>query len=310
MEPAEFDTDQYPVRAKIRITARFNGIGEPRQIEFSVIIKPDVCRPEPVLVADPTKLKVSSREPVKIHLGENDTHVRLRWDGKDRLLTANAPKWRLSAKLAGDSKPQPEMNFSDPVDGRFSLLISPRPEWRPCEQFKFEVTAIGPGSRELFASFEAEVIDPPLPPDEPSEKGPRLVDAEFKTGTVRRPPYQLKIIKRDEYEQPCWNNPEWTDHDAGAFNKPTDRSPLILIINEDMIALREFKQALTKRNTEQDVQRKVNKYTSHIAFHLYQMYQATIGNKDTDIDAADAARCEEIRRVAMTMIKLMDVAER
>jgi hypothetical protein len=36
---------------------------------------------------------------------------------------------------------------------------------------------------------------------------------------------------------------------------PTERAPLILIINEDMVALREFRQALTKRNTEQDVQR-------------------------------------------------------
>src|SRR3984893_15921832 len=310
-EPEGFDTDQYPVRAKVKVTARFNGITEPRQIELSVLIKPDAYRPDPVLVDDPMKLKVSSREPVKIHRGENDTHVRLRWDGKDSLLTANVPKWKLSAKLVGDGRPQPEMNFSDPLFGRFSLLISPRPEWQVGERLKFEVTAAGPGGHELFAYFDADVVDPPPPPeDEPSEKGPRLVDGEFKTGTVRRPPYELKIIKRDEYDQPCWNSPEWTDEDAGAFIKPTDRAPLILIINEDLMALREFKQALTKRNTEQDVQRKVNKYTSHIAFHLYQMYQATVGKKDTDVDAADAARREEIRRVAMTMIKLMDVAER
>jgi hypothetical protein len=310
-EPEGFDTDQYPVRAKVKVTARFNGIADPRQIELSVLIKPDVYKPDPVLVADPLKLKVSSREPVKIHRGENDTHVRLRWDGKDSLLTANVPKWKLSAKLVGDGRPQPEMNFSDPLFGRFSLLISPRPEWQAGERLKFEVTAAGPGGRELFAYFDADVVDPPPPPEEkPSEKGPRLVDGEFKTGTVRRPPYDLKIIKRDEYDQPCWNSSEWTDEDAGAFIKPTDRAPLILIINEDLIALREFKQALTKRNTEQDVQRKVNKYTSHIAFHLYQMYQATVGKKDSDVDAADAARREEVRRVAMTMIKLMDVAER
>ena len=36
----------------------------------------------------PTKLKVTSREPVKLRLGDTDTHVRLRWDGKDSLLTA------------------------------------------------------------------------------------------------------------------------------------------------------------------------------------------------------------------------------
>ena len=93
-----------------------------------------------------------------------------------------------------------------------------------------------------------------------------------------------------------------------AFMEPTERAPLILIINEDMEALREFRRALTKKNTEQEVQRKVNKYTSHIAFHLYQMYQATQSQKEDDIDAADARRREEIRRVAMTMIKLMEVA--
>jgi hypothetical protein len=308
-EPDNFDSDQYPVRATVKVTARFNGISEPRQLLLSILIKPDVYRPDPKLLEDPLKLKVTSREPVKIRRGETDTHVRLRWDGRDQLLTDNVPKWKLSAKLVGHGGPQPDMNFSDPLAGRFSLLISPRPEWQAGERLKFEVMASGPRGRELFAAFEADVIDPPPPPEKP-EKGPRLVDGEFKTGSMRRPPYLLKTITRDEYNQPCWNEPEWTDEDAGAFLKPTERAPLILIINQDMAALRDFRQALAKRNTEQDVQRKLNKYTSHIAFHLYQMYQATIGKKDEDVDAADAARRAEVRRVALTMIKLMDVAER
>jgi hypothetical protein len=308
-EPEGFDTDEYPVRATVKVTARFNGISEPRQVELSVMVKPDVYKPDPKLLDDPIKLKVTSREPVKIRRGESDTHVRLRWDGKDRLLTDEMPKWKLSAKLIGDGKPQPEMNFSDPLAGRFSLLISPRPEWQVGDRLKFEVIAKGPGGRELFAAFEADVVDPPQAPEKP-EMGPRLVDGEFKTGSMRRPPYELKTITRDEYAQPCWNAPEWTDDDAGAFIKPTERAPLILIINQDMAALRDFRQALAKRNTEQDVQRKLNKYTSHIAFHLYQMYQETVGKKDDDVDAADAARRAEVRRVAMTMIKLMDVAEK
>ena len=202
------------------------------------------------------------------------------------------------------------MNFSEPLLGRFSLLISPRPEWQVGQRLTFEVIARGPHGYELFATFVADVHERPHPVEKP-QKGPRLVEGEFKTGAMRRPPYELKIITRDDYStQPCWNNPEWTDDDAGAFLKPTDRAPLILIINEDFGALRDFKRALTKRNTEQDVQRKVNKYTSHIAFHIYQMYQATIGKKDDDIDAADAARREEICRVALTMIRLMDVADK
>jgi hypothetical protein len=307
-EPDGFDSDEYPVRAIVKVAARFNGIAEVRQLQLSVLIKPDVYRPDPKLVEDPLKLKITSREPVKIRQGETDTHVRLRWDGKDRLLTDDMPKWKLSAKLAGHSGPQPDMNFSDPLAGRFSLLISPRPEWQPGERLKFEVIASGPGGRELFAAFEADVIEPPQAPEKP-EKGPRLVDGEFKTGAMRRPPYELKTITRDQYQQQCWNASEWTDEDAGAFITPTERAPLILIINQDMGPLRDFRQALAKRNTEQDVQKKLNKYTSHIAFHLYQMYQET-GKKDENVDLADAARRAEVRRVAMTMIKLMDVAEK
>jgi hypothetical protein len=233
-----------------------------------VLIKPDKDAPDPILLDDPMKLKVTSREPIKLRRGQGDTHVRLRWDGKDRLLNGNIPQWKLSAKLLGDGKAQPEMNFSEPLAGRFSLLITPREEWQAGERLKFEVVAGGPRGRELVTTFEADVIDPPPPPENKPEKGPRLIDGEFKTGQMRRPPYQLKVIKRDDYAQPCWDADEWTDEDPGAFLAPTDRAPLTLIINEDMGALRDFRRALTKRNTEQDVERKVNKYTSHIAFHL------------------------------------------
>lgn len=306
-EPDGFDTDQYPVRAKVKVTARFNGIKEPRQLELSVLIKPDKEAPDPVLLDEPTRLKVTSREPIKLRRGAGDTHVRLRWDGKDRLLNSNIPQWKLSAKLVGRVN-QPNVSFSEALAGRFTLLISPLEEWSIGERLRFEVLAAGPRGRELYTSFEADVLDAPPQPDDKPEKGPRLVDGEFKTGQMRRPPYELKIINRDAYAQRCWEADEWTDDDPGAFVPPTDRTPLTLIINEDMGALRDFRRALTKRNTEQDVERKVNKYTSHIAFHLYQMYQATQGKKEADIDAADAARREEIRRVATTMIRLMDVA--
>jgi hypothetical protein len=306
--PENFDGDEYPVRANVKVTARFNGITEPRRLELSVLTKPDTPPPEPKLTDDPVKLKVTSRQPVNIRRGDTDSHIKLRWDGKDRLITDNNASWKFSAKLVGHGV-QPEMNFSDPVSGRFSLLISPRPEWQVGDKMVYEIAAAGPRGRLLITSFDAEVIDPPKVL-ETEPKGPRLVDDEFKTGAMRRPPYLLKTIKRDEYEQPCWNANEWTDEDAGAFLAPTERAPLILIINEDMTVLREFRQALTKRNTEGDVQRKLNKYTSHIAFHLYQMYQETVGKKDENADEADAARRSEVKRVGLTMIKLMDVAEK
>ncbi|WP_407167927.1 hypothetical protein [Bradyrhizobium sp. ORS 111] len=307
-EPEDFDKDEYPVRATIKVTARFNGIAEPRRLELSVLVKPDVDKPDPKLVDEPIKLKVTSRQPVQIRRGETDSHIRMRWDGKDRLITDDAAPWKFAAKLLGTGA-QPDIHFSDPAAGRFTMLVSPLPKWQAGQRLTFEVTATGPKGRQLVTSFDADVVDPPEPTVK-DPKAPRLVDSEFKTGSMRRPPYELKTITRDEYDQPCWNAEEWTDEDAGAFLKPTERAPLILIINQDMAVLRELRQALAKRNTEQDVQRKLNKYTSHIAFHLYQMYQETIGKKDEDVDAADAARRNEVRRVAMTMIKLMDVAEK
>jgi hypothetical protein len=300
-----FDTDQYPVRAKVRVTATFNGIKEPRQLELHVLVKPDRPPPNPVLLDEPFKLKVTSREPIKLRRGAEDIHVRLRWDGKDHLLTGKDPEWKLFARLLGEGKPQPTFNFSEPTAGRFSLLISPRPEWRLNERLTFEVTAEGPRGRELVTSFIGEVVDPPPPPE---EDAPRSIDSQAMTGTNRRPPYDLKYIGRDDYDStPCWNETSWTDQDSGCFKEPTDRTPLTLIINEDMEALREYKRGLTKKNTEQEVERRVTKYTSHIAYHLYQMYQASQGKKE-DIDEADTRRREEISRVAMTLIKLMEVA--
>src|SRR5206468_11575422 len=111
------------------------------------------------------KRKWTTREPVKIRRGDTDTHVRLRWDGKDRLLTDDQPKWKLTSKLVGHEGPQPDMNFSDPLAGRFSLLISPRPEWQAGYRLTFEVLASGPNGRELTARFNADVIDPPPPPE-------------------------------------------------------------------------------------------------------------------------------------------------
>src|SRR5262249_23250143 len=128
-EPEGFDKEEYPLHATVRVTARFNGIPAPRQLPLSVLIKPNAYRPNPKLLDEPQKLKITSREPVKGRRGQADTHVRLLWDGKDHLITGEHPKWKLSANLIGHAW-QPDMSFSDPLAGRFSLLISPRPDWQ------------------------------------------------------------------------------------------------------------------------------------------------------------------------------------
>lgn len=306
IQPEGFDTDQYPVRAKLRVTGTFNGIKEPRQLELRILVKPDQQHQDSELIDVPTWLRVSSREPIKLKLGDNDTHVRLRWDGKDHLLSGNGARWHLSAKLLDEGRTSPAFHFSEPNFGRFSLLISPQSDWQIGERLMFAVTAECASGQKLVASFVSEVV--PMPDEHPPENKPRLVDGEFVAGANRRPPYDLKYITRDDYDTtPCWNEAAWSDMDPGCFKEPTDRMPLTLIINQDFEALREYRRVLTKKNTEQNVERKVNKYTSHIAYHLYQMYQASQVKKEEDPDSADARRREEIRRVALTLIKLMDV---
>jgi hypothetical protein len=48
-EPDGFDNDEYPVHATVKVTARFRGIAEPRQLPLSVVIKPEVYKPDPTL---------------------------------------------------------------------------------------------------------------------------------------------------------------------------------------------------------------------------------------------------------------------
>lgn len=303
-EAEGFDTDQYPVRAKLRVTATFNGIKERRQLELSVLVKPDVEQPEPELLDEPTKLKVSSREPIKLRRGENDTHVRLRWDGKDQLLAGPLPKWNLTAQLLGGG-PQPVFHFSEPNAGRFSLLISPRPEWTVGQRHEFEVIASDKKGHSLYARFLCEVVEPVVEPTEPPK--PRLVNSEFPSGAMRRPPYELAYIDRDKYENTeCWGDSEWTDEDPGCFLQPTARRPLTIIINKDMAELRDYKKFLTRSFTEQEVERRISKYVSHVSFHLYQMFQAVRKDEDTNIE--EPRRKGEIRRVATTLIKLMEVS--
>jgi hypothetical protein len=98
-------------------------------------------------------------------------------------------------------------------------LISPLEDWKTGDRLKFEVVATGPRGRELYAAFEAHIVEPP-PAPEPDPKKPQLVDGEFRTGQMRRPPYQLKVIKRDDYEQPCWNAEEWTQGGEPLLNFP------------------------------------------------------------------------------------------
>jgi hypothetical protein len=139
---------------------------------------------------------------------------------------------------------------------------------------------------------------------------PRLVSVEMPAEVSRKSPYDLLYIDRSKYENvvPCWDGRWWTDADTACYLPPTAESPLRLIINNDATILAEYRRALQrKRLSETTIKQRITKYASHVAYHLYQMYQAsTLGAKEVDFSAAEERRREEIGRVAVTLIKLMD----
>jgi len=236
--------------------------------------------------------------------------VRLRWNGKDDLVLGKSP-WTFQARCLTPSHQILKLSFSEPRQGRLSLLVGLSPDASVGDELRFEVAATGPDGQGLPAvTFEAVIADRP-PKTEPE---PRLVTGKMLTGASRRPPYELKYITRDDWMTgSCFGGEDWGPDDAGAFQDPTDKHPLTLLINKDMEALDEFRKFLTgKKLTENEVQSRLQKYTSHVAFHLYQMYQAAQKPMEDEEDTTRLPKPDdqraEIRRVGMTLLRLMQVS--
>lgn len=309
--PDDFDTDDYPVRTTLRVFARFNGFKEPRQLAIALTMKPPTPAPEPVLFDDPTYLRVSTRQPVRIWLGGADTHVRIRWNGKDDLALGPSPRWTFKARCLTPTHPGLPTTFSQPRKGRFALLVSLTPDAQIGEELRFEIVATGPDGKTLTTTFEAVVAErPPRPQPEP-----RLINGNAPTGASRRPPYVLKMVERENWDNgTCFGGDNWTAETAAAYQEPTEKSPLTLIINKDMAALDAFRKYLVaKKLTENEIKARLQKYNSHVYFHLYQMYQSAQSLVGKDDDAPErqptpAEQRSEINRVSMTLLKLMQVS--
>src|SRR5258706_16422763 len=131
-------------------------------------------------------------------------------------------------------------------------------------------------------------------------------------GGQRRPPYELRyVMKKDWGEENCWGH-GWNGESAGSFDPPTAKSPLTILINQDMDLLTSYRDSLiANKNAETTIQQRINKYTAHVAFHLYQMYEKSKLMEAQQSGATDAPSeslmRDEIRRVAHTLIKLMEV---
>lgn len=313
-EPDDFDDDAYPIDATLRIVARVRDLPEPRLLEKKVVIARPTTRkpPKPVILkADPTYLKVTSRQPVRLVRGSADTHVRLKWDGQDDLTAGKPALWTFRATCR--TQPLPPMTFSRPRLGRFELLIPTPAELTGGTILDFDVEAEGPDGKRLNATFNGEVVEPPPPPP------PRRLKAQIPEGAAqRRPPYNLAYINAEKFGTvDLWQDGRaWTIDDAGCFHEPTASQPLTLVINEDFGLLDQFRKSITGGTKKLDaatVERRVTRYTSHVAFHLYQMYvhyrsrmEANKRDENANLPATDDMN-GEVNRVAATLTKMMQV---
>jgi hypothetical protein len=90
-----------------------------------------------------------------------------------------------------------------------------------------------------------------------------------------------------------------------------------LCINQDFGLLRKYLDGLvSKKADEHRLEEKKTKYTSHVAYHLYQMYlhkedvrkKKEAGNESEELhEPQDEEMQLEINRVASTLIRLMEV---
>jgi len=305
-EPEDFDDDEYPIEATLRVIATFKGLQEPRMAERRVVITPRKKGPPKLktpLQDDPTFIKVTSRQPIKILIGGPDVHVKLRWDGKDSLVAGDPPQWSFRVSCESPSV-EPQTFLTRPVEGRLELLIQSAQGLKAGEQLKFDVEAVGPG-KTLATAFLADVVEPPTP---------RKLTAKLPGGAQRRPPYHLIYLNREQWHDAnlnCFGTP-WSGLEAGSFEPPNTKSALTIFINQDMDLVSSYRDSLLARKlAETTIQQRINKYTAHVAFHLYQMYQKSKLMEAQQSGATDAPSeslmRDEIRRVAHTLIKLMEV---
>jgi hypothetical protein len=103
----------------------------------------------------------------------------------------------------------------------------------------------------------------------------------------------------------------WTGDDPGSFDVPSATSALKIFINQDMDLLAAYRESLLSRKmAETTMQQRINRYTAHVGFHLYQMYQRKkeLDANDVEVVPTDEQMRDEIQRVARTLLKLMEVA--
>jgi hypothetical protein len=314
-EPAGFDAQHYPIETTLRVIAAFEGSKEWRLLEKEIVIRPRKKTPPPpprTLKDVPTFLKIASRQPVRLLIGAGDAHVKIVWDGADYLTFDPNPTWTFTGVCTTHSNIQ-GMTFTKPTQGRFEALIPVPADAAVGTKMQFEIKATGPADASLVAVLVAEIVEPP---------GARKQTIQAPLRSERRPPYKIQFVfERDFGIVTRWGAEEtWNAAHAASFIEPTESEPLRLCINQDFGLLRNYLNGLVaKKADEQRAEEKKTKYTSHVAYHLYQMYmakdelkkkkEANPGNQPEVAlrEPQDDEMQSEINRVASTLIRLMEV---
>jgi hypothetical protein len=318
----DYDDDDFPVLGELQVFARFKGHTEPRVVRRPIVVTKKPDPPDPIkLLDDPTFLRVRSRQPVRLIAGGAAVHVRMQWNGLPSLLRGNRPRWRFSARCLTLGT-FPRIGFGYMPDGRLTFILYPPSGLLTGITLDFEVVADGPHGRQLRATFRGVISDPPEQ-DETDQEPRRVTDHAPPPVGQRRPPYVLKYITQSEWADPertCFQGGgEWTENDAGCFLETSGTPPLLLlVINEDMKLLKEYREGMIRRKPPLDpetIKRRTNRYISHVAFHLYQMYneKAQQEREPTSVDNGSPAprtvsdMRAEINRVGTTLMKMMEV---
>lgn len=313
-EPKDDTEPNYPLRTTLRAVATLKGESDPRVVTCKVMIAPRARRPRrpptPVALHDPpTYLRLITRQPITMTVQGPDAHIKLRWDGRDELIANSA--WRLAVYEGGSQTPVSGAAFTMPFEGRFELVLPVPPEAEVGTGMSWRVDAIGSDGTTLSASFGTLVIEP---------LNPRRVTAEIRGGADSPNDYDIKYLKREDWGScPCFEAQVWTGNDPGSFEIATGDRGLRLLINEDFQPFLDFKEDLTRRRlAEATISQRTLRYTTHLAFHLWQMSQALKARQLERQKAAteDEAPAQisgdelsaEIRRVATTLLQVMERA--
>lgn len=310
--------EDYPLETTLRLFAAFKGEPEPRLFEQFIVIKPAGPRPPPpvpVLLDEPTFIRLRSRKPIKLLVGDADRHVVFQWDGKDELLTGGSPTWML--RVFSTSHPDfPAVVVTHPNQGRFSAVVpcpAPGSAFTPGTAIIFQVEAVGRAGRTLSIQFETIVEEGRAPIE---DAGPRRTATTLPLAADRRPNYRVVEIKEENYASTeCeWAN-KWDTTLAGAFIEPSEKAPLTLIVNVDFDLYRAFMAAeLKAKSSESAIKRHQTRYLAHLCYYLYQMYLAQSQGgprpptgEDASAEPAEHRNVQEINRVGTMLVRLMQM---